>query len=396
MAEMAGEDFLGGDEAAEAAVAAAMAVAALAAPALELVPQCHVLRQGLNYGGSRKPSQLQTAWDLSDEPNAEELWDGDWNWLELMKVRIRQTYTQRPEELCWVYDKLEVKALCDSVAGDAIFMPTLAAWRGGEEEDFEAVRAAVEQDTPLIVKPTHGSEAVGVTIFSPPSSCGGLPAVLAAVEAALAARADRTEPWMLSNLRPGVVVQELYNSGEAACPMAGPPFHCPLELKVQTLFGRIVFGTVRAFPWQVTVLPDGSIHRWASSRVVRSQGLPKAWRAAWGAAVAPAALAGLRRTLASDWPRMVAATEAVARQAGLDEVRVDWMLGDRRLGPRIVELQYVGAAGNLRPELRPHLCRCFLRGHRRRWEEAAAAAAVPTPSATPAEGRPSLSNDEPC
>jgi hypothetical protein len=40
------------------------------------------------------------------------------------------------------------------------------------------------------------------------------------------------------NVPHGVLVQELYES-EQACPMTAPPFRCPLELKVQTIFGHV-------------------------------------------------------------------------------------------------------------------------------------------------------------
>ena len=60
--------------------------------------------------------------------------------------------------------------------------------------------------------------------------------------------------------------------------------------------------------------------------------------------VPPAAptLAALRALLAAEWPRVLALSELVGGAARVDELRVDWLLGDARWGPRVNEVTYLG------------------------------------------------------
>eukprot|EP00933_Yihiella_yeosuensis_P049775 TRINITY_DN4709_c2_g1_i1.p1 TRINITY_DN4709_c2_g1~~TRINITY_DN4709_c2_g1_i1.p1 ORF type:complete len:396 (+),score=69.22 TRINITY_DN4709_c2_g1_i1:132-1319(+) len=382
---MAGLDFAGDDDAATAALVAAMDTAPRHAVSFELDTACAVSGReffALKKSCSENKYSLAYAWDVVDHLE-KELWEYTWNWLELMKIRIAQTYRLRPVSLSWVFDKLEVEALCNCVGGGSISVPSIASWRKGGMENWKAVAEAVESNIPLIVKPTHGSQSLGVAVFDEPQRAG-MSAVNAAIDAALEAMADPTEPWMLRAVPNGVLVQELYKS-EEPCRMKTPPFSCPLELKVQMLFGCVICGTVRAFPWQLTVLPDGSVHQWSNSRVVHARGLPKAWRAQWGSAVPAQTLEALRKVLAADWVLVSRLSTAIARASRLDEVRIDWLLGDPRLGPRVGELQYVGAAGNIRPHLQQPLCRAFLLCHKLR--AATAGRSIPRILASPVSSK---------
>jgi len=54
------------------------------------------------------------------------------------------------------------------------------------------------------------------------------------------------------------------------------------------------------------------------------------------------ALAALRALLAAEWPRVLAQSELVGGAARVDELRVDWLLGDARWGARVNEVTYLG------------------------------------------------------
>ena len=59
----------------------------------------------------------------------------------------------------------------------------------------------------------------------------------------------------------------------------------------------------------------------------------------------PGALELLCAALRQDWPRIRTVSERLVRRAGVDELRVDWLLGDDHWGARVGELTYMGARG---------------------------------------------------
>merc|ERR1711933_184174 len=53
----------------------------------------------------------------------------------------------------------------------------------------------------------------------------------------------------------------------------------------------------------------------------------------------------------------------MGRAVGLDELRVDWLLGDPRWGSRIGELTYMGAGSRVTPPISRRLSRAYAAGH---------------------------------
>merc|ERR1711933_450085 len=53
----------------------------------------------------------------------------------------------------------------------------------------------------------------------------------------------------------------------------------------------------------------------------------------------------------------------MGRAVGLDELRVDWLLGDPRWGSRIGELTYMGAGSRVTPPLSRRLSMAYAAGH---------------------------------
>jgi len=51
----------------------------------------------------------------------------------------------------------------------------------------------------------------------------------------------------------------------------------------------------------------------------------------------------LREVLRCSWDSIRHNSEHLARTIGLDELRVDWLVGDSRWGPRIGKLTYLNA-----------------------------------------------------
>mmetsp|Transcript_94756 Transcript_94756/g.253456 ORF Transcript_94756/g.253456 Transcript_94756/m.253456 type:complete len:154 (-) Transcript_94756:100-561(-) len=71
----------------------------------------------------------------------------------------------------------------------------------------------------------------------------------------------------------------------------------------------------------------------------------------------------LKQHLESDWDFIARNSVCIAERAGLDELRLDWYLGDARLGPRLGELTYIGGADVMVQPFQTQLCDCWVYGH---------------------------------
>jgi len=155
----------------------------------------------------------------------------------------------------------------------------------------------------------------------------------------------------------GAILQPMY------IPMISPDddnprLRRPIELKVQILFGETVGACLNTHPQFLYVFRSGEVYLWEQS----SQGLLRRHHG-HSEPLPEAALETLCAALREHWVQMRRDSEHLARCAGLDEIRVDWLLGDPRWGPRIGELTYMGtfALDVLPVSLR--LARAFATGH---------------------------------
>eukprot|EP00913_Durusdinium_trenchii_P030739 g28792.t1 len=138
----------------------------------------------------------------------------------------------------------------------------------------------------------------------------------------------------------------------------------PMELKVQVLFGRVVGATLNTHPQPLWVARTGVIQLWdAEDLVQRGQVRCKSLDRCYGRKLPEQLLEQLQEALASDWLFIRDTSERLCRAAGLDELRVDWLLGDAKWGARIGELTYMGAGSRVSPPLAMRLARAFAAGH---------------------------------
>eukprot|EP00435_Cladocopium_sp_Y103_P001040 s2477_g1.t1 len=185
------------------------------------------------------------------------------------------------------------------------------------------------------------------------------------IEAALVGedRSWEKECWQLSQVPRGAVLQPLYTI--AVDRQTGPRSRAaPMELKVQVLFGRVVGATLNTHPQPLWVAWNGVIQMWDSQDLVaRGQVRCKSLDRCYGRSLPPQLLVGLQEALASSWFFIRDTSERLCQAAGLDELRVDWLLGDAKWGPRIGELTYMGAGSRVTPPLAMRLARAFAAGH---------------------------------
>ena len=101
-----------------------------------------------------------------------------------------------------------------------------------------------------------------------------------------------------------------------------------------------------------------------------TKGAPRKWKKTYGVELPARAAKTLLRVLQTDWHHIVAVSARLARNAGLDELRVDWLVGDDKWGSRIGELTYIGGAERLVPALSKPFGHAFLVAHGSRLCEA--------------------------
>ena len=134
----------------------------------------------------------------------------------------------------------------------------------------------------------------------------------------------------------GVVVQPLYRLlvRKDGTTISSQLRAQPLELKVHCLFGLVVCGTVNTNPSELWVTHDGMLYVWTDAelrRLAAMRGSRQSRRR-----VHVEVIEALELELERHWPFIHDHTVRLCR--GLDEVRVDWLLGDDAWGPRVGEV----------------------------------------------------------
>ena len=273
-----------------------------------------------------------------------------------------------------------------------------AAMKPAEREGaafVDALQRCVDANEPLVIKPRHGANGHAVGLFPTPRDDSSFDKLLGACLAALQVDNARLgENWQLARVPRGVVLQPLYCGFDRSIATGSEPVpartahrvRAPLELKVQTLFGVVIGATLHTHPWQFWVMGGrdeceggggGALHAWREveleaaledGRRDTSKRLhpPRKWRKLHGAELPPAAVSHLCTVLRRDWSLIAAMSSRLAIGAGLDELRVDWLVGDEHWGPRIGELTYIGGAERLVPNLSKPFARAFLAAHGQR------------------------------
>lgn len=268
------------------------------------------------------------------------------NWQTLLNKRIRISYDLLNTDLVWLDDKVEQISTTAALCKKQLHLPVYAHAATGDADAHAALCSVVQEKVALneaiVVKPRHGSNTKHVALWPTPQDAG-VEAVLKSVRKALNSE-DRTwkkESWNQNAVQHGAVLQPMYApiSTLVDCgDMLDPMHRRPLELKVQVLFGEVVGANLNTYTAShVWVSREGGIHLWdslAHAFLKRHHGnfdpLPKG------------VLKALQQAVRRDWLAICADSELIARTSGLDELRVDWLLGDKHWGPRIGETTYMG------------------------------------------------------
>ncbi|CAE7525187.1 unnamed protein product [Symbiodinium natans] len=300
-----------------------------------------------------------------------------------MNKRIGLSYKEKRQELVWLDDKLEQVGRTEALLKGERHLPLLGHARKGDAVGLEklAQKLAVSSE-PLVVKPRHGSNSKHVFLWPRPQEVDAKEleeSVLKASESH-----DKSwdkESWNQNAVPKGVVLQPMYSplaeflhgypcdemerSRHAFERGVCPKFLRPLELKVQTLFGEVVGAQLNTHPQYLWVARDGSVHVWDQM----AEGFQT--RHAKEPEELPKELAlFLRDILQEHWQRLRSDSEMLARSAGLDEIRVDWLLGDPKWGPRIGELTHMGTFAIELVPVSVRLARAFAHAHLQRKGEA--------------------------
>eukprot|EP00929_Paragymnodinium_shiwhaense_P112384 TRINITY_DN80640_c0_g1_i1.p1 TRINITY_DN80640_c0_g1~~TRINITY_DN80640_c0_g1_i1.p1 ORF type:complete len:379 (+),score=51.68 TRINITY_DN80640_c0_g1_i1:254-1390(+) len=281
------------------------------------------------------------------------------DWRSVMQKRITQSWKQRDETLAWLDDKVVQVAKVAEIVGDVSHLPIYAHAAAGDDAAEQALRNEVVKRAAageaLVVKPRHGANSCHVALWPAPRE-ETQEALLASVQNALTAwdkswgpaklppaggvPKGTTENFALNVVPKGALLQPLYAALADVAPAEWQDtakLKRPLELKVLTLFGEVAGGCLNTHCEQLWVARNGAIHLWdqdAAGFLTRHDR---------GSEPFPTFVVDLlSKALAESWSMIRHRSEQIARSVGLDELRVDWLLGDERWGPRIGELTYMG------------------------------------------------------
>lgn len=130
----------------------------------------------------------------------------------------------------------------------------------------------------------------------------------------------------------------------------------PLELKIQVIFGQVVGACLNTHPMYLWVTRDGTVIPWNPTM----PGLLKKGHGFWEK-LPEVIFQLLLRCLREFWPWMRQISEELAKN--LDELRVDWLLGDDTWGCRIGEVTYMGTMALDVFPISWRLAKTFAAGH---------------------------------
>lgn len=276
------------------------------------------------------------------------------DWRCIMKKRIGISYKTQRSGLVWLDDKVKQVEVVQTQLGSLRHLPLLAT-------DGSMALVAKQQmahNQSFVVKPRHGSNSKHVTLWRPGEATEE--AVLQSIEEAMCAedKSWQKESWNQNAVPKGAVLQPLYALMSDFLQMDPemPKLKKPLELKVQVLFGEVVGACLNTHPMFLWVTRDGAVIQWDPA----TPGLLKKGHGLWED-LPGAILQLLLRCLAEHWHSLRRDSEQLA--VGLDELRVDWLLGDDFWGPRIGELTYMGTMAVDVAPISWRLARAFAAGH---------------------------------
>eukprot|EP00434_Breviolum_minutum_P037243 symbB.v1.2.033017.t2/scaffold4043.1/size45695/6 len=317
------------------------------------------------------PELLELCSQVSQPECRDDTWDA------MMYYRIGLSWKTRRSELIWLDDKVaQVERVAELLDSEPLHLPLLAHALADDPLSVDKMQQTLmelwecsmcecaRENMPVVVKPRHGANSCFVFLWPSPGDIDK-EQLLQSTKAAMSGedRSWEKECWQLSQVPRGAVLQPMYSI--AVDRQTGPRSRAaPMELKVQVLFGRVVGATLNTHPQPLWVAWNGVLQMWDSQELVaRGQVRCKSLDRCYGRSLPPELLSGLQDVLTSKWIFIRDNSERLCRSAGLDELRVDWLLGDAKWGPRIGELTYMGAGSRVTPPLAMRLARAFAAAH---------------------------------
>ncbi|OLP92899.1 hypothetical protein AK812_SmicGene25256 [Symbiodinium microadriaticum] len=263
------------------------------------------------------------------------------DWRCVMNKRIGLSYKEKRQELVWLDDKLEQVERTMALLKGERHLPLLGHARKGDATGLEKLsKMLVKSSEPMVVKPRHGSNSKHVFLWPRPQEVDAN----SLEDSVLKASESHDKSWD----------KESWNQNAV-------PF---LDLVLADVMSRPKMWK-NTHPQYLWVARDGSIHLWDQT----AEGFQT--RHAKEPEDLPVELVHLlREILAEHWQRLRADSEQIATLAGLDEIRVDWLLGDPKWGPRIGELTYMGTFAIELIPVSLRLARAFAHAHLLRKGEA--------------------------
>eukprot|EP00747_Dinoflagellata_sp_TGD_P017049 gnl/TRDRNA2_/TRDRNA2_125556_c0_seq1.p1 gnl/TRDRNA2_/TRDRNA2_125556_c0~~gnl/TRDRNA2_/TRDRNA2_125556_c0_seq1.p1 ORF type:complete len:293 (-),score=36.68 gnl/TRDRNA2_/TRDRNA2_125556_c0_seq1:37-915(-) len=254
-------------------------------------------------------------------------------------------------------DKFAQVSRSTEMCGEQRHMPILAHAELGDEGSIAALKSVVcqcvDDGKPIVVKPRHGANGAHVYLWPNPRDVD-VSEVIASVDVALNT-SDKTwgkECWQLGQVPRGVLVQPMYasmlpienmSSGSGRA-LGIAAFHKPLELSVHVVLGVVIGAVLCGYPYHLWVTREGSIQVW-NPEDMKHWGVPGVTKHMKPLPVG--AIGKLQSVLQKDWDTIRSWSERLVQRAGLDELRVDWLLGDEHWGSRVGELTYMGAGSRI-------------------------------------------------
>ena len=294
----------------------------------------------------------------------------DDTWDAVMYKRISSSWRHRRSELIWLDDKLEQVSRVAELLGSPLHLPVLAHAAAGNAEQEKAMQMAVmeraDKGEAMVLKPRHGANSCFVSLWPQPQNMERFQLLQSLAEALHAEdRSWKKECWQLSQVPHGAILQPMYSILVPKMEDAGPRGRdAPMELKVQVLFGCVVGATLNTHPAPLWVASSGVIQIWEFQDLIsRGQVRCKTLDRCYGRHPPTELLSRLQDVLRSSWPFIRDSSERICRTAGLDELRVDWLLGDENWGARVGELTYMGAGSRITPPLSMRLARTWAAAH---------------------------------
>jgi hypothetical protein len=264
-------------------------------------------------------------------------------------------------ELTWLNDKIAIKCMVDSI-DDQIMFPHVASAYFSDTTAMQQVHRKIqtlyESNESFVVKCSHGANSDCVLPVGP-----GKKATLETVKKFIKRAADLRvadyDHWLFHHSEPGIVVSHAYDS-------AIEGFLPPLEIKLLTMWGKVVGGTLHHAPDLAIISANGTLHVWETKQKLSNEKSYTKTGGSRNSADNVHVFRRLQKVLQEDWPKIRKFSERIAQTAGMDELRVDWFLGSPVHGTMLNEITYVGGAQRYGCSMQHLLGLAFVGGYRLR------------------------------